>query len=90
MHADAPRATSGADWGAYVARLRAAGRLKAGAPSAAESARARRARCPGSRRSWAAASACASQPRRGAALLAGNPVYEAGGTVEIRELPRDW
>ncbi len=23
-----------------------------------------------------------------AALLAGNPVYEAGGTVEIRELPR--
>lgn len=22
-------------------------------------------------------------------LLAGNPVYEAGGTVEIRELPRD-
>ena len=21
-------------------------------------------------------------------LLAGNPVYEAGGTVEIRELPR--
>lgn len=23
------------------------------------------------------------------ALLAGNPVYEAGGTVEIRELPRD-
>lgn len=22
------------------------------------------------------------------ALLAGNPVYEAGGTVEIRELPR--
>ena len=23
------------------------------------------------------------------ALLAGNPVYDAGGTVEIRELPRD-
>jgi hypothetical protein len=23
------------------------------------------------------------------ALLSGNPVYEAGGTVEIRELPRD-
>lgn len=23
------------------------------------------------------------------ALLAGNPVYEAGGTVEIRSLPRD-
>jgi hypothetical protein len=23
------------------------------------------------------------------ALVAGNPVYEAGGTVEIRELPRD-
>lgn len=23
------------------------------------------------------------------ALLAGNPVYEAGGTVEIRELPKD-
>lgn len=22
-------------------------------------------------------------------LLAGNPVYEAGGTVEVRELPRD-
>ncbi|MFM6830502.1 MAG: hypothetical protein ACKOVA_09275, partial [Novosphingobium sp.] len=22
-------------------------------------------------------------------FLAGNPVYEAGGTVEIRELPRD-
>lgn len=22
-------------------------------------------------------------------LLAGNPVYESGGTVEIRELPRD-
>ena len=24
-----------------------------------------------------------------ATLLVGNPVYEAGGTVEIRELPRD-
>ena len=24
-----------------------------------------------------------------AALLVGNPVYEAGGTVEIRELPKD-
>lgn len=23
------------------------------------------------------------------ALVAGNPVYEAGGTIEIRELPRD-
>ena len=23
------------------------------------------------------------------ALVAGNPVYEAGGTVEIRELPKD-
>ena len=23
------------------------------------------------------------------ALVAGNPVYEAGGTVEVRELPRD-
>lgn len=23
------------------------------------------------------------------AFLAGNPVFEAGGTVEIRELPRD-
>jgi hypothetical protein len=23
------------------------------------------------------------------ALVIGNPVYEAGGTVEIRELPRD-
>jgi len=22
-------------------------------------------------------------------FLAGNPIYEAGGTVEIRELPRD-
>jgi hypothetical protein len=22
-------------------------------------------------------------------LIAGNPVYEAGGTIEIRELPRD-
>lgn len=24
-----------------------------------------------------------------AAFLTGNPIYEAGGTVEIRELPRD-
>lgn len=88
MHDDASAGEG--DWDAYLARLRQAGALQGGSSIG-----------PGrSYRKDAAAAGVtahlvgyikvvADGADSAAALLEGNPVYEAGGTVEIRELPRD-
>jgi hypothetical protein len=89
MHDDAPKARVG-KWGPYLAGLRAAGVFQGGSAIGAGSLE----------RKVGPAAALLSpvtgfirvtaddlaQARR---LLAGNPVFEAGGTVEIHELPRD-
>lgn len=93
MYDDAPdpvAASDGASWGRYFSRLRASGQFDGGS-SIGLGTRFRK-NCPdmepglgmnGFIRVRAADLAHAK------VFLAGNPVYEAGGTVEIRELPRD-
>jgi hypothetical protein len=88
MHDDAPDAGSD-DWAAYIGRLQASGNFQGGS-AIGEGICARKS---------GAAPAITRQLggfiRIGAdgidharTLLIGNPVFEAGGTVEIRELPR--
>lgn len=85
---DRAAADDGAAWGAYLSRLRGSGALRGGS-------------AVGPGLAWRKASA--PQPARlgiegyllveaasladAQRLLEGNPNYEAGGTVEIRELP---
>ena len=86
MHDDAPE---GLDWDPYLTRLREAGVFQGGSALGAGECVRKSGEAPDptahisgfvriSARDFAHA-----RP-----LLAGNPVYEAGGTVEIRELPR--
>ena len=87
MHDDAP-GDGGLDWDPYLSRLREAGVFQGGS-AIGEGACVRK-------------SGAAPEPtahisgfvrvsardfEHARALLAGNPVFEAGGTVEIRELP---
>lgn len=89
MHDDAAGAVKAEDWGPYLEALRRQGRLQGGSAIG-----------PGVRLKKAADPQAAPSPLSGfirlsaddlvqaTALVAGNPVFEAGGTVEIRELPR--
>jgi hypothetical protein len=89
MHDDPTRAADESDWATYIQRLAATGTLRGGSAIGGGI----------SRRKWGAAPAItahiggyirleADGLAEVEALLAGNPVYENGGTVEIRELPR--
>lgn len=89
MHSDATMPEDADGWGAYFLRLRAAGAFEGGSAigggAAFRKAGAAAALSPfeGFIRISAASLDAARE------LLTGNPVYEAGGTVEIRELPKD-
>jgi hypothetical protein len=88
MHDDAP---DGADeeWDAYLARLRATGRFQGGSAIGDGVCVRRSGPIPaiaGNITGFIRISAENLADAR--AMLAGNPVYEAGGTVEIRELPQ--
>ena len=90
MHADVPPGSADEGWEAYFKRLREQGVFEGGSaigggvcvrkdgasPTIAQ-------HLTGYIRITARNLTDAKQ------LVAGNPVYEAGGTVEIRELPRD-
>lgn len=85
--ADVQMADDGALWDAYIARRQASGQFDGGsAIGAGLSCRKDRAAqptppgCTGFLRVRAPSLAAAQ------ALLEGNPTYEAGGTVEVREL----
>jgi hypothetical protein len=88
MHGDGEPSDDAA-WGAYLARLRAAGVFEGGSAIGGGEC-ARKAGTP------AAIAAqltgyiriTAADLAQARTWLAGNPVYEAGGTIEIRELPR--
>lgn len=89
MHDDAPP-SSAEKWAHYLELLRGAGRF-AGGSSIGDGVCARKDAAP---RSITANLAgyiriTALDLDDARTLLAGNPVYEAGGTVEIRELPRN-
>ena len=89
MHNDAAAPVNVEGWGPYIAGLQAAGAFEGGSaigPGAcvrkAGPAPAITAQLGGYLRITAGGLDAAR------ALLTGNPVFEAGGTVEIRELPR--
>lgn len=91
MHDDVPADNPGADdnWGPYIARLQASGNFQGGSAIGAGIC---------ARKSGAAPDITshlsgfirisASSLDDAKSLLEGNPVFEAGGTVEIRKLPR--
>jgi hypothetical protein len=88
MHNDAPEGDG--DWPGYFARLNASGRFRGGSTIGAGVL---------ARKSGDAPSITAHLSGyirieaddlvHARTFVDGNPVYESGGTVEIRELPRD-
>jgi hypothetical protein len=92
MHDDAPDVESEGssdDWGPYIARRQASGNFQGGSAIGAGVC---------ARKSGAAPAITghlvgflrvgADSLNHARTLLTGNPVFDAGGTVEIRELPR--
>ena len=89
MHNDPPRAASDDDWATYVEALAKTGKLRGGSAIGGGVCRRKSGTAPsitahigGFIRVEAESLADVE------ALLAGNPVFENGGTVEIRELPK--
>ena len=91
MHDDAPLdAGTATAWATYLAALRGSGRFDGGsAIGRGECFRREGSPKPlsGSLSGYLRVRAESLEQAR--AFLVGNPVFEAGGTVEIRELPRD-
>jgi hypothetical protein len=88
MHDDATSPVTN-DWGPYLGRLQATGNFQGGSAIGTGTCARKAGAVP------ATTSHITGFLRVGAgsleeakALLSGNPVFEAGGTVEIRELPR--
>jgi YCII-related domain-containing protein len=88
MHGDAVGETNTADWGAYIAGLQAQGAMQGGS-AIGGGATYRKAGDPAALNPHIVGYLKVTAPdlAAAAALLSGNPVYEAGGTVEVRELP---
>lgn len=90
MHGDMTAPSEERGWPEYLAGLRAKGVFEGGS-SIGQGRCARKAGAPAPLSKSLNGYIRVSAPNLDAAqaLIAGNPVYEAGGTVEIRELPRD-
>jgi hypothetical protein len=89
MHSDSPNPADPHAWEPYLAKLRQGGHFNGGSAIGAGECVRRSSPAP------AILSPISGYIRIQAenlshakTLLTGNPVYEAGGTVEIRELPR--
>jgi hypothetical protein len=86
-HADAEEVSRA--WPAYFARLRAAGVFEGGSAiggGVCVSKAGRPTENTSHLTGYIRVRAASAEAAR--ALVAGNPVYEGGGTIEIRELPR--
>jgi hypothetical protein len=90
MHGDATAPEDAAAWGAYLAKLRAAGVFEGGS-AIGTGACVRKHGEPGPLAAHLTGFVriTAEDLARAQQWLAGNPVFEAGGTIEIRELPRE-
>jgi hypothetical protein len=77
------------DWGPYLSRLRESGVFQGGS-AIGEGACFRKSGPPPEPTAHVGGyiRVLAEDLKRARALLPGNPVYEGGGTVEIRKLPR--
>ena len=93
MHTDANEANSqqerAQDWDGYLSKLKAAG-IFGGGSGVGDGACYRKsgATPPVTDHIGGYIRVSATDLHEAAGLLDGNPVYEAGGTVEIRELPK--
>ena len=88
MHDDA--APGPQDWEPYFRRLRASGAFQGGSAIGAGICARKTGATPPVTTQLAGYIRITAQDLDDArTFLEGNPVYEAGGTVEIRELPRD-
>ena len=90
MHDDVPsHARTGAEWGAYFAKLRAAAAFEGGSAIGDGVCASKTGSPAGITRHLAGYIRIrAADLTHARELVNGNPVFEAGGTVEIRELPR--
>jgi hypothetical protein len=91
MHDDVPPgpAVQEDDWGPYIGRLQASGNFQGGSEIGEGTCARKSGAVPGITSHLAGfIRVSASSLNDAKDLLAGNPVFEAGGTVEIRELPR--
>lgn len=90
MHNDVDEAPTPEMWQSYLERLRTGGRFDGGSAIAGgESLRKAGTPAPLSERLGGYLRIRAEDLEAARAFLAGNPVYECGGTIEVRELPRD-
>ena len=93
MHNDAVDAKAADDvdrWAAYITSLRASGQFDGGsAMGAGERVQQQQLTQPASTAVTGFLRVRATSLADVRRFLIGNPVYEAGGTIEIRELPRD-
>jgi hypothetical protein len=90
MHNDATAPIDPALWPPYLAALRERGVLQGGSAIAdGETIRKRGNPAPVSGHLGGYIRITADSLKDARLSLAGNPVFECGGTVEIRELPRD-
>ena len=92
MHQDAPdrnTADNSERWARYLEKLRATGRFDGGSSMGhGERLRKNQASQPSQNDIEGFIRMRANSLEDAKQFLEGNPVYEAGGTVEIRELPR--
>ena len=91
MHDDAPQGQGrpAAEWAAYLAKLRDAGAFQGGSAIGSGVCVSKASSPPPVTRHISGYIRIRSDSLESAReLIPGNPVYEAGGTVEIRELPR--
>jgi hypothetical protein len=90
MHSDATEQISDAAWRPYFERLRQIGAFEGGSSiGAGEVMRRGGAVPPASDHVSGFVRVRAESLAAAKSLVAGNPVYEAGGSVEVRELPKD-
>ncbi len=90
MHGDATAPESDEAWGAYFGRLHASGAFMGGSSiGAGDSFRKSATPAPVSGQLTGYIKVEAADFAAARLWLEGNPVYEAGGTVEVRELPMD-
>lgn len=89
MHKDATAPVSDDAWGPYFERLRALGAFEGGsAIGGGVAVRKHLAPAALTAQLGGFIRVTAVSLEAAKALVAGNPVYEAGGTVEVRELPK--
>ncbi len=89
MHGDAPRSADPAGWDPYLARLRALGVFDGGSAIGTGATFRKDARpAPVTELITGYIRVRADTLDQARELIEGNPVFEAGGAVEIRELPR--